>query len=158
MGFRGDTIVKYVEVVSSGESMTMVVRISGGHCATIQAPMLIFSNENRSYLIRGLVDNIPKVLIERAQRVGWIKPSCPNIFWNPVHIKQIFIMKTIWLDNYSGHSMTPRLAAILAAKNIVFKFLPPCSTHLCQPADTFLISKIKDAWTRRWEAKKIELI
>jgi hypothetical protein len=36
--------------------------------------------------------------------------------------------------------------------------LPPCSTHLCQPADTFIISKIKDAWTKRWKAKKIELI
>jgi hypothetical protein len=36
--------------------------------------------------------------------------------------------------------------------------LPSCSTHLCQPADTFIISKIKDAWTKHWEAKKIELI
>jgi hypothetical protein len=24
--------------------------------------------------------------------------------------------------------------------------------------DTFIISKIKDAWTKRWKAKKIELI
>ena len=31
LGFRGDTTVKYVEVVSGGESMTMVIRISGGH-------------------------------------------------------------------------------------------------------------------------------
>ena len=29
---------------------------------------------------------------------------------------------------------------------------------MCQPADTFIISKVKDAWTRRWEAKKIDLI
>ena len=36
--------------------------------------------------------------------------------------------------------------------------MPQCSTHLCQPADTFIISKVKDAWTRRWEAKKINLI
>ena len=27
-----------------------------------------------------------------------------------------------------------------------------------QPADTFIVSKIKDAWTKQWEAKKIELI
>jgi len=38
--------------------MTVVVRISGGRRATIEAPMLIFSNENRSYSIRGLIDNI----------------------------------------------------------------------------------------------------
>ena len=28
--FRGDTIVKYAEVVSRGDSMTMVIRIQGG--------------------------------------------------------------------------------------------------------------------------------
>jgi hypothetical protein len=31
LGFRGDTTVKYADVVSSGNSMTMVVRISKGH-------------------------------------------------------------------------------------------------------------------------------
>jgi hypothetical protein len=36
--------------------------------------------------------------------------------------------------------------------------LPPCATHLCQPADTFIISKIKNTWTKKWEAKKFELI
>jgi hypothetical protein len=30
LGFRGDTIVKYADVVSGGDSMTMVVRIFGG--------------------------------------------------------------------------------------------------------------------------------
>jgi len=60
-GFMGVTTVKYVEVVSSGESMTMVVHISGSRCATIETPILIFSNENRSYPIQGLIDNIPGV-------------------------------------------------------------------------------------------------
>jgi hypothetical protein len=30
LGFRGNTIVKYADVVFGGDSMTMVVRISGG--------------------------------------------------------------------------------------------------------------------------------
>jgi hypothetical protein len=30
LGFRGDSSVKYAEVVLGGDSMTMVVRISGG--------------------------------------------------------------------------------------------------------------------------------
>ena len=51
LGFSGDTVVKYVEVVSSGESVIMVVYISEGNRTTTKAPMLIFSNENRSYLI-----------------------------------------------------------------------------------------------------------
>jgi len=60
LGFRGDKIVKYAEVVSGGESMTMVVRISSGYCTTIEAPIFIFSNENKSYSpIQCLIDNIP---------------------------------------------------------------------------------------------------
>ena len=30
LGFRGDTIVKYAEVISGGDFMTMVIRISRG--------------------------------------------------------------------------------------------------------------------------------
>jgi hypothetical protein len=41
LGFRGDTSVKYAEVVSGRDSMTMVVRISGGQRSMIEAPMLI---------------------------------------------------------------------------------------------------------------------
>ena len=61
LGFRGDTSVSYTEVVSGGHSMTMVIRISGRRRSMIKAPMLIFTNQNRNYLIRGLDDNIPGV-------------------------------------------------------------------------------------------------
>ena len=61
LGFRGDVSVKYADVVAGGEAITMVVRISGGRRAIIEPPMLIFSNENRNYPIRGLDDNIPGV-------------------------------------------------------------------------------------------------
>ena len=37
LGFRGDTTMKYAEVVSGGDSMTMVIRISGGHRSMIYA-------------------------------------------------------------------------------------------------------------------------
>ena len=66
--------------------------------------------------------------------------------------------KTIWVDNCTIHNIIPRLAMILAKKITTLKYLPPCATHLCQPADTFIISKIKDAWIKRWEAKKSKLI
>ena len=145
LGFRGDTTIKYAEVVSGGESMTMVVRISGGRRATIEAPMLIFSNENRSYPIRGLLDNIHWVSYRTCPK-GWIDQTIlPKYFLESCAYQADLhhCMKTIWLDNCSGHSMVPRLAIVLAAKNIVFKFLPPCSTHLCQPTNIFLIPKSK---------------
>jgi hypothetical protein len=61
LGFRGDTTVKYADVVSGGDSMTTVVRISGRRQSLIEAPMLIFTNGNSTYPIRGLDNNIPWV-------------------------------------------------------------------------------------------------
>ena len=160
LGFRGDTTVKYAEVVSGGESMTMVVRISGGRRSMIEAPMLIFTNENRSYPIRGLPDDIPGVTYRTGPK-GWIDQTVfPEYFAEPrafqADVQQR--SKVVWVDNCTSHFLTPRLRTILAEKQTSLRYLPPCATHLCQPADTFVISKIKDAWTSRWEAKKIELI
>jgi hypothetical protein len=59
LGIRGDNDVKYSEVVSGGESMTMMVRITGGVSSHIAAPMMIFTNKNRSYPIQGISDDVP---------------------------------------------------------------------------------------------------
>jgi hypothetical protein len=47
---------------------------------------------------------------------------------------------------------------VLTEKQTVLKFLPSYYTYLYQPADTFIILKIKDAWTKHWESKKIKLV
>ena len=147
LGFWGDTIVKYIEVVPNDESMTTVLYISRGRSITIEVPMLIFSNENRIYPIRGLVNDILGVSYRIGPK-GWMDQIIfPEYFLEPRTYQGNLhqCMKIIWLDNCSGHVMTPRLATIPIAKSTVFKLLPPCSIHLCQLADTFLISKIKDA-------------
>ena len=61
LGFRGDTSVKYTDVVAGGEAMTMVVRISGGRGSSLEVPMIIFTNANSNYPIRGLEDSVPGV-------------------------------------------------------------------------------------------------
>jgi hypothetical protein len=71
LGFRGDTTVKYVDVVSGGDSMTMVVRISEGYRSLIEAPMLISTNGNSKYPIRGLDDNISRVSYKTGPK-GWM--------------------------------------------------------------------------------------
>lgn len=58
LGFRGDTTVKYANIILGRDSITMVVRISRAWCSLIEAVMLIFTNENRNYPIRGLEENI----------------------------------------------------------------------------------------------------
>jgi hypothetical protein len=160
LGVRGDTSVTYAEVVSGGDSMTMVVRISGGRRSMIEAPMLIFTNAHRSCPIRGLEDTIPGVTYRTGPK-GWMDQSFFPEYFNEPRAFQVNVQqrtKVVWLANCSSHSLTPRLTTVLTGKNTILRYLPPCSTHLCQPADTFIISKIKDAWTKRWEAKKIQLI
>ena len=45
LGLRGDVTVKFAEVVSGGDSITMVIKISRGRQATIEAPMLILTSK-----------------------------------------------------------------------------------------------------------------
>ena len=140
--------------------MTLVVRISGGHRFMIEASMLIFTNPNSSYPIRGLDDNIPRVSYRIGPK-GWMDQNLfanffeePRAFQPDLHGRT----KLIWVDNCIGHNLTPRLQGVLQAKQSILRYLPPCLTHLCQPIDTFIISKIKDAWTKRWKEKKTKLI
>ena len=67
----GDSTIRYAKVVSGGDSMTMVVRISGGRRAMIEAPMLIFTNTNKNYPIQGLEDNVLGVCYRMGPK-GWM--------------------------------------------------------------------------------------
>ena len=64
----------------------------------------------------------------------------------------------LWVDNCGGHNASQDLERALAETQTTIHFFPPCATDLVQPADSFVISKIKDEWTRRWDIKKLELI
>ena len=68
LGFRGDTSTNYTKVVSGRDSMTLVVRISRGRRFMIDSPMLIFTNLNNSYPIRGLDDNISGVSYRKGPK------------------------------------------------------------------------------------------
>lgn len=68
---RGSSEVKYADVVSGDEGMTMMVTIRGGALATLCPAFMIFKNKQRSYPIQGLPDNIPGVAY-RTQPEGWM--------------------------------------------------------------------------------------
>ena len=42
--------------------------------------------------------------------------------------------------------------------NTKIKYLPPNATHLVQPCDSFVIQKIKRAWSTEWETYKMQMI
>ncbi|KAL3682563.1 hypothetical protein R1sor_000585 [Riccia sorocarpa] len=63
------------------------------------------------------------------------------------------------MDNgsYSRFQRTSqKIQEALAAENTLLWYFPPVATHLVQPTDSFVISKIKDAWTRIWECKETD--
>jgi hypothetical protein len=48
----------------------------------------------------------------------------------------------IYVDNYAAYNKSPEVEATLWHLNATVRNLPPNSTHLCQPCDLFVISKM----------------
>ncbi|TYZ65183.1 hypothetical protein PybrP1_000533 [[Pythium] brassicae (nom. inval.)] len=61
------------------------------------------------------------------------------------------------MDNAGGHKQTSATEAALEKKRISFRFLPPNSTDLCQPADANVIQQLKRVWKEQWEKEKFYL-
>ncbi|KAL0229044.1 hypothetical protein GEMRC1_013664 [Eukaryota sp. GEM-RC1] len=164
LGFVGDDKVRYSDVVSGGEGMTMVVRIVGGLRGKVHIPFMIFKNPRSSYPINTLDDNVRGV----AYR------SSPKGFMNGYIFNEYFKEKRIWkrnrsdqklvvyCDNVPCHSLNSEIGVKVSATveklGAELRFLPANSTHLSQPCDSFVIQKIKEIWTGLWEKKKLELV
>lgn len=61
IGIRGENTVKYADVTSGGEGITMMVHVSRVRFAEIECPFLIFQNPSRSYPIRNVPNDVPGV-------------------------------------------------------------------------------------------------
>ena len=58
---RGDGEGKYADVVSGDEGMTILILLTGRRNSSIQPPLMIFKNENSSYSIHGVPDDVSGV-------------------------------------------------------------------------------------------------
>lgn len=160
IGMRGDTNVKYADVTSGDEGITMMVHVSGGRFGKVEFPMLIFRNSGRSYPIRNVPDDVPGVCY-RSQPKGWMDNelfSCWLSERRCVQADGLGRTRVIYVDNCSGHATSAKVQDACKAIKLDLRKLPKNATDLTQPADSFVIAKIKDAWTRRWEAYKAEMI
>jgi hypothetical protein len=122
--------------------------------------MVLFTNKNRAYPIQGIRDDVPGVCYRIGPR-GWIDSQLLLEWFSEARSYQLDIygrMKHVWMDNCSTHNITPDLSRVLNRLHTTLSYLPPNTTHLVQPADTFIISKIKDSWTAMWDEKKLELL
>ena len=64
----------------------------------------------------------------------------------------------MYLENHGGYNRSENLTAALTETKTTLSYFPPCSTHLVQPSDSFVISKIKDEWKRLWEVEKMRMV
>jgi len=154
LGFRGDDNVKYADVVSAGVGMTMVVRLTGGPHATICPPFMIFQNDNCSYPIRGVPDDVPGVSYRTAKkgfmtREVWLQ-------WLQERRAQATIRsqrRVVFVDNVSSHDLSEKSAFQVEC----FLQVLGCKCKI-QPCDSYVISKIKDSWMAHWESYKLDAI
>lgn len=72
LGFLGDIAVKYLDVVSGGDSITMMVRLTGGSSSMIQPPIIVLKNATGSYLSGVCLTTYQGSAIGRVQTLGWI--------------------------------------------------------------------------------------
>ena len=119
LGFRGDEEVKYADVSSGGEGMTMVLKLTGGQHSKLLTPMLIFTNVSSSFPIRGLKDSVvgvtyrsgPKGFMDRRIFDKWLRsPRC-----DPLRNSE----KVLFLDNYGGHNPTEKIERSLQGKHAI---------------------------------------
>ncbi|CDF38688.1 unnamed protein product [Chondrus crispus] len=155
IGLRGDENVKYAYVVSGDERITMMVRITGGPHACI-APMLVFKNENCSYPIRAVPDTVPGVCY-RSGKKGWMDNRVFQEWLSEpraIRALQNTQRRVLFVDNCSGHNENESVQKCLGEIKTELRKFPLNATDLVQPADSFAISKIKDACRREWDTYK----
>ena len=123
-------------------------------------PLKILKNEQPSYPIGNVHDNIPGVSYWTQPKV-WMDHVVFNQWLNEIRALPPVPPgreRVLFLDNCSGHAMTEEVIETLRKTRTEVRFLPANATDLWQPADSFVFQKIKAAWRARWDAKKPSMI
>lgn len=60
-GLKGEDEIRWADVASGCDGMTIVVRIIGGREPMIEQAFIIFHNQHRIYSIKGVSYDVPSV-------------------------------------------------------------------------------------------------
>jgi len=165
LGFRDDNDVKYADVVSDSMGMTLMIRLTGGPHARIYNPCVIFQNTSESYPIRGVPNDVPGICY-RTTKKGFITRKLwaqylqePRAHYRG-HAADRSKQKVIFVDNFNSHhdDGNGNMQAALESNNATLCYLVATATDKIQPCDSFVISKIKDAWMEIWDDYKFKAI
>ena len=160
LAMRGDEEVRFADVVSGDDGMTMMLLLGGCPQAEMGLPLIVFKNDNSSYPIRGVADDVPGVAY-RSQPKGWMDR---RVFAEWLNESRIFKSlpngrkRVLFVDNAGGHAETEEVRKALEKTNTELRLLPKNATELCQPADSFVIQKVKTAWRTMWDEKRMSMV
>ncbi len=116
--------------------------------------------ENALILIQGVPDSVPGACY-RSEKRGWMdKRVFSEWLSEPRAIRKYpgGLKRILYVDNANEYSKNPLTKPIAEKDQHRTRKFRTNATNLVQPADSFIFSKIKDAWRRRWDAYKVELI
>ena len=66
--------------------------------------------------------------------------------------------RVLFVDNCTRQNETDGVKVCLAQLNTELRKLAANVTDLIQPADSFVISKLKDVWRKRWDEYKVSMM
>lgn len=135
---RGDSDVKFADVVSSDHRIAMIFMLDGCPNDRICVSFMIFQNVACYYPIWGITDAVPGVCHRKVPK-GWMD-WCVFREWfgkwrifQPLRNEQ---KRVIFIDNASGHAMSDDVQVSLPRSNTELMYLPKNDTELCRPADS----------------------
>lgn len=152
LGLGGCSDFEYADVASGGESLTMMVRISGGPAAIVEVPFIVFKDENRSYPIKGVPDNVPGVCY-RSQPKGWMDAIVfSEWLQEPRAIaKKVDRGRELFVDLCGGHIVGDDVTEKLKSLNSTLHKCPANASQLVLPTDGALFENLKGIWNKHWE-------
>lgn len=145
LGIRGDETIKYADVTSGGEGMTMMVRISGRKEYLVENPFMKLKSKDGNYPIRGAEDYVPGISYRTGPQ-GWIDS---RVMKENVLVKRALLPLpngtkcVLSTDNCGGHKKFEDLEDSLTASDTEICFFTANAADLPQHADSFLCKNIK---------------
>lgn len=131
-----------------------MVLISCDIQAHLKTLVLIFNNADNDHPIRGLTDDISRVVYRvPAISLGWMR----EIFLNCLARKE-FLYRfrnrrelVFCTDNLSNPNAMKDVRRVLDERNIEVRFFPYNNTHHLHSADIFQIWNLKKHWRHQWD-------
>lgn len=156
---RGEKL-KWSNVLSGGEGMTTVVRLSGDRDLRIETASMVYQNYDRNYLTKGVSDMIDSVFY-RTRLKGWMSSTVTPLWFKK---RPAFCslprnrQRVLFVDSCNGHVSTDALMKTANKISLETGYSLKKATHLIQRCDSSVVQMIKYAWSRRHEVYKVEMV